>query len=218
MISKFNQIEELFREVDEIIEKKVSIYIIGGAALLFRGLKGSTKDIDIIVKNNEERLHLEEALRDIGFKGDKLTNEYKNLEITYILKREDFRIDLFMKKVCATLSLSEGMEKRTETIFSGKNLKAFVCSNEDILLFKAIARREADIEDCIALARKSPDWQIISQEIKNQIKNGKDIWITYLAEGLEKIVEKGIDVPIMKEVMDSYEKYMSKVDRPPKNI
>lgn len=107
MISKFSQIEELFLEVDKIIEKEISLYVIGGAALLFKGLKGSTKDIDVIVKSNEERLHLEEALRDIGFKGDKLTTEYKNLEITYILRREDFRIDLFMKKVCSTLSLSE---------------------------------------------------------------------------------------------------------------
>jgi len=212
MILKFNQIEELFREVDEIIEQKINLYIIGGAALLFKGLKGSTKDIDVIVKNNEERLHLEEALRDIGFKGDRLTNEYKNLEITYILKREDFRIDLFMKKVCSTLSLSEGIEKRAEIIFSGKNLRVFVCSNEDILLFKAIARRDADIDDCIALARQSLDWQIISKEIKTQIKNGKEIWITYLAEGLEKIEEKGIDIPIMKEVRDSYKKYMDKID------
>ena len=211
MISKFESIENLFREIDIKLGNKISIYIIGGAALLFKGLKGSTKDIDIIVKSSEEKEHFENALKNIGFSGNKLTNEYKNLEIRYILKRDDFRIDLFMKKVCATLSLSEGIVKRAKSIFSGKNLNVFVCSNEDILLFKAVARREADIEDCIALAKQSLDWNIIIKEINNQIKKGKGIWITYLAEGLEKVEEKGIEVPIMKEVMKSYEDYMEKL-------
>jgi hypothetical protein len=211
MISKFKQIEDLFREIDTKIKEKVNIYVIGGAALLFRGFKGSTKDIDIIVKSSEEKMHFENALKNIGFSGNKLTDEYKNLEITYILKRDDFRIDLFMKQVCSTLSISRGIEDRAENIFSGKNLNVFVCSNEDILLFKVIARREADIEDCIALARQSLDWSIILKEINHQIKKGKEIWITYLAEGLEKIEEKDIEVPIMKEIMDSYEDYMNKL-------
>lgn len=211
MISKFKQIEDLFREIDAKIKEKVNLYVIGGAALLFRGFKGSTKDIDIIVKSREEKTHFEDALKDIGFSGNKLTDEYKNLEITYILKRDDFRIDLFMKQVCSTLSISKGIEDRAENIFSGKNLRIFVCSNEDILLFKAIARREADIEDCIALARQSLDWNIILKEINHQIKKGKEIWITYLAESLEKIEEKGIEVPIIKEIMNSYENYMDKL-------
>jgi len=116
-----------------------------------------------------------------------------------------------LNKVCSTLSLSEGIVKRAKSIFSGKNLNAFICSNEDIFLFKAIARREADIEDCIALAKQSLDWNIIIKEINHQIKQGREIWITYLAEGLEKIEEKDIEVPIMKEIMDSYEDYMTKL-------
>ena len=118
---------------------------------------------------------------------------------------------MFLNKVCSTLSLSEGIVKRAKSIFSGKNLNAFICSNEDIFLFKAIARREADIEDCIALAKQSLDWNIIIKEINHQIKQGREIWITYLAEGLEKIEEKDIEVPIMKEIMDSYEDYMTKL-------
>lgn len=211
MISNYKQIEDLFKEIDEKLKTKVKLYLIGGATLLYRGLKGSTKDIDIIVKSSEEKASLEEALRSIGFKGDKVTNEYRNLEITNILKREDFRIDLFMRSVCSTLSISESMEKRAENIFSGKNLGVFACSNEDILLFKAIARREADIEDCITLARQSLDWNIIIKEINHQVKQGKEIWITYLAEGLEKIEESGIEIPIMKEVIDLYKDYMSKL-------
>ena len=87
----------------------------------------------------------------------------------------------------------------------------FACSNEDILLFKAIARRDADIDDCIALSKQSLDWNIILNEISYQIKKGKEIWITYLAEGLEKIEASGIEIPIMKQVLASYEDYMNKL-------
>jgi hypothetical protein len=54
-MSKFNQIENFFKEIDEKAIEKLNIYIIGGAVLLFRGLKGSTKDIDIITKTPKER-------------------------------------------------------------------------------------------------------------------------------------------------------------------
>lgn len=212
MISKFNQIESLFKEVDKSLEEEVTLYVIGGATLLFRGLKAFTKDIDVIVKTSQKRLHLEKALRKIGFNGDKLTSEYKNLEITYILTRGEFRIDLFMRKVCSLLSLSENMEERAEIIFSGVKLKVYVCSNEDILLFKAIARRDADISDCVALAKENLDWDILSKEIQNQIKKGKDIWITYLAEGFEKIADAGVDIPIIKEIMKAYEDYFNSID------
>ena len=54
MISKFKRIEELFYEIDENLTDKVNVYIIGGAALLFEGLKPATKDIDLILKDKDE--------------------------------------------------------------------------------------------------------------------------------------------------------------------
>ena len=47
MISDFKQIEELFKKVDQQLKNNIDIYIIGGAVLLYQGLKSATKDIDI---------------------------------------------------------------------------------------------------------------------------------------------------------------------------
>ena len=39
MITEFNQIEDMFREIDKVMFKKADAFIIGGAALLHQGLK-----------------------------------------------------------------------------------------------------------------------------------------------------------------------------------
>jgi hypothetical protein len=49
MISDFKQIETLFEVVDHHLNTKVNVYVIGGVALLYQGLKPATKDIDLII-------------------------------------------------------------------------------------------------------------------------------------------------------------------------
>lgn len=44
------------------IKKQISLYLIGGVAMSFRELKETTKDIDIVFKNNEDYLIFKEAL------------------------------------------------------------------------------------------------------------------------------------------------------------
>ena len=67
MINKFSEIEELFKEIDKFVDMNLSIYIIGGAALLKRGLKIATKDIDIIVATKQEFLKLQLILKLMKF-------------------------------------------------------------------------------------------------------------------------------------------------------
>lgn len=49
MISDGKQLEQLFQEMNQSLTGNVSLYIIGGAALLYQGLKTATKDIDVIM-------------------------------------------------------------------------------------------------------------------------------------------------------------------------
>ena len=109
MISKSKQIEDLFEEIDEELIAKVNVYIIGGAALLLEGLKPSTKDIDLIINIKEEFTSFKNTLISLNFKSETPTIEYEKLELSEILVREDFRIDVFLKKVCKKFVLSDGM-------------------------------------------------------------------------------------------------------------
>ncbi len=108
------------------------------------------------------------------------------------------------------------MKKRALKVKEMKHLSVFLCSFEDVFLFKTFTERPGDITDCIALAQKEKplDWQAILTEILHQIKvSGNKVWITWIGERLDILKEKGLDIVIMDEIdkleeefYDDYEK------------
>lgn len=201
MISEFKQIENLFKKIDEKLTTNVNVYIIGGAALLLIGLKPATKDIDLILENEHEFITFYKALISLNFKGEEPTADYKKMEISKIMVREDYRIDAFLKKVCKKFDLSKNMIRRSEEIFTMKNIFAYKCSNEDIFLFKSMTDRPGDLEDCIELVKRGLDWDIIKNELIDQIKNNnQDVWITWVGERLDELIKKGLTIPVIKDI------------------
>jgi hypothetical protein len=75
-----------------------------------------------------------------------------------------------------------------------------------------MTEREGDLTDCISIATtQDPDWNIILEELKHQIKQTKqDVWITWVGERLDILVERGLNIPIMKEVDNLREEYYEK--------
>lgn len=201
MISDFNEIEKLFKQIDKVITEQANIVIIGGAVLLYQGLKTTTKDIDIVVQTKKEFTSIKKALKQLGFIAKLPSKEYQNMNLTQIFQKQDFRIDIFEKRVCGGFSLSKEMINRGHEILKLENMTLFNSSNEDIFLFKTMTQRQGDIEDCITLAQKGLNWNIVLKEITKQIKNAqKPVWITWIGERLDILVEKKIFIPIMKEI------------------
>lgn len=215
MISDFKDVEKLFAELDRSLHKKSSIYVIGGAALLKRGLKDATKDIDLVVAARDEFLEIQNALINMGFITKIPGKEYSHMNLSQIFQRKDSRIDLFEKEVCGRFSLSENMMKRAEKIIELSRLTVFLCSSEDIFLFKTMTEREGDITDCMSIAAtQNPDWNVILKELQSQIKQSKqDIWITWVGERLDLLAERGVDIPIMNEVDRLREEYFEKYEK-----
>ncbi|MBI2572461.1 nucleotidyltransferase [Candidatus Woesearchaeota archaeon] len=202
MIETFTEIEKLFVELNNAINTKVNVYVIGGAALLKRGMKAATKDIDLIVANKEAFFEIQNSLKKINFVVRIPSKEYANMNLNQIFQRDDFRIDLFETEVCGKFSLSQSMIQRAEKVIELSHITVFLCSNEDIFLFKTMTQREGDLTDCISISStQNPNWDIILEELQNQIKQRKrDIWITWIGERLDILVERGVDIPIMDEV------------------
>ncbi len=214
MISKFKEIEELFKEINSSLIDKVRIFVIGGVVLLYQGLKPATKDIDLVVETKEEFISLKNALESIDFKEKIPSIKYKNMNLNQIFVRDDFRIDLFQKEVCGRFSISKGMMKRAINVINLKKIKLNFCSNEDIFLFKTMTEREGDLEDCISLAQKGIKWDKFLNELKSQIKKSKqDVWITWVGERLDLLEGKGLNIPIMKEINELREKYFEKYEK-----
>ena len=214
MISDFKQIEELFEETDQQLTSNINIYIIGGAVLLYQGLKPATKDIDAILPNKESYSTLLKALTSLGFKRKEPTETYKKMEINVILEKGDFRFDLFLQKVFKKISLTNEMKNRAINILKIKHLNVFLCSNEDIFIFKSMTERKGDLEDCITLAKRGINWDIILKEIQSQIKHsGEDVWITWIGERVDILEDEGINIPIMKEINELRDNYFEQIEK-----
>ncbi len=85
MISDFKQIKQVFEETDQQLTSYIKIYIIGGAVLLYHGLKPATKDIDIILPDKESYNNFVKTLCSIGFSEKEPTETYNKMEINIIL-------------------------------------------------------------------------------------------------------------------------------------
>ena len=198
MISNFSQIQALFEEIDEVMEKKAKAYVIGGTVLLQQGLKPATKDIDLVAANRTDFLEIEKALTRIGFSQHTPGKEYKRMNLSKLFQRENFRIDLFEKQVCGGFSLSNGMIRRARKL---KHLTVSLCSNEDVFLFKTMTEREGDLKDCESLIGSGINWKIILNELIDQInQSSKDVWVTWVGERLDLLEDRGLEIPIMREV------------------
>jgi len=214
MISEFKQIKELFNEIDENLTNKVNVYIIGGAALLFEGLKPATKDIDLILREKDEFNFFIKSLTKMNFKEENPSAPYKKMELNKIMVRNDYRIDAFLKKVCKKFALSDDMVKRSDKILDLKNISVNKCSNEDIFLFKSMTERPGDLDDCIELIKKGLKWNEIKDEMINQIKtNGEDVWITWIGERLDELIVRGLTIPIMKDINKIRDKYFYNLEK-----
>ncbi len=110
----------LQQEFDKLNAKTqpATLYLIGGGAMAFYGLKEATKDIDIILTNAEQLNSLLTALSKSGY--DKpaqalITKSYCKMQTNAIMENTDgFRWDLFVNKVCNALMLSEAIKQRAK--------------------------------------------------------------------------------------------------------
>lgn len=216
MIESVDEIQNLFKEIDNFLQgtpetEKLEICVIGGTVLLEQGLKPATKDIDLVVLNVHDFKLFEDTLNTLGFKSTRPTPEYVHLNISQVLEREDFRIDLFQKTVCGKFSVTNSMAKRAREYLILDRLAVYLCSNEDVFLFKTMTERSGDIEDCISLAKRGVEWEIILDELKNQIRlSGQNIWITWVGERLGILADEGLYIPILGEVERLSEEYYEK--------
>lgn len=61
-------LKQEFDKLDRIAKHCIALYLIGGGAMAFYGLKVATKDIDIILTNQEDLNSLQAALGSMGYK------------------------------------------------------------------------------------------------------------------------------------------------------
>jgi hypothetical protein len=204
-------LQQEFDKLNSTAKCSLTLYLIGGGAMAFYGLKVSTKDIDIILTNQEDLNSLQLALGAIGYKEPNpivITRAYSEMQTSAILENQDgFRWDLFLTKVCGKLTLSAEMQNRATSLYQGSKLEIFIASKEDLFLFKGITTRDVDLDDTRILAQSGLNWETITQECKSQSKESGVCWEDALYQNLQDLKAKyGIEAPIEKTLRKTAER------------
>ncbi|AWB26517.1 hypothetical protein [Halococcoides cellulosivorans] len=205
-------IEMELHRIAEHLKMEVDAYLIGGGAMSFRDLKDTTKDIDLVVANEEAFCRLMGTLRDLGYEVvSDLGEEYENLGARHCVRNEEgCQLDLFHCQIANKLVFSDGMKERSEEFLSRQSLSIGLVSLDDIFLFKSVAERPDDIGDMATLVQSGLDFDTIEREIATQVDLiGGERFVTVISESLEKLDEQaGIQTPLDDTIHDYYERYM----------
>jgi len=187
-------------ELGATLESETEVYLLGGGNLILRGLKDSTKDIDVIVGEKRTLQSLVDALQQLGYQERRdLEEVYEQLDPGIVLEKEGFpRWDVFVETVANNLQLTEEMRSRVDDTQQFNDLVLHLLSLTDIFLFKAITDREGDLEDAALLVRQGDiDWNEVFEEIQTQEELTDRYFSFSVLDTLDLLVDRyDIEVPI----------------------
>jgi len=200
------QQNELFKVLGEKLKKRIECYVIGGSAMMYHGMKPSTKDIDLVFDHEKDREEVEKILKNIGYKERETRVIYFGKKNTpLLLQRDEARFDLFLNKIISTV-LSEGMKERVELIYEYDDLIVKVISPEDIIITKCATERAGDRKDAAEIIKKvTIKWDQVIEESIYQASVTPYIFPVFLFDFLEELKED-LKAEIPKKVLDEIRK------------
>ena len=210
--------EDLFIAIGNMLRRKIIVYAIGGTAMMLRGIKDSTLDIDLVFNKREDRKEFIDSLKKLGAKESDVTLVYGLKTNTPIMiELNDARFDLFLNKIISSV-FSEKMKQRAKEIHEfGKNLIIKNADVHDIIMMKSATSIIKDLEDIITIVNKNLiNWDILVNEAEEQINLGNETAVISLGEKLEELSnQKTIKIP--KSVLYSLWKLVKKQNKKEKN-
>ena len=186
-------IEKELSIIDKHLKSTIAVYILGGGAMSFNDLKAATKDIDIVVRTENESRQLLNALYKSGYKNiEHIDPIYQRMKTRAIIENTDgFRWDIFVNTVCCGLTLSKTMMSRSNLFKRLPNMIIYLVSPEDIFIFKAVTSRPRDREDMFTLFTHGLNIDAVRQEIRVQAQmDQQNAWLSFFFIGLDELVEE----------------------------
>ncbi len=209
-----DQQQKLLLNVSRRLTKKITVYAIGGTAMMFLGFKDATLDIDLVFENEKDRAIFKEAVKSLGYLEMDAIKVYGTKRNTpEMFKLNDERFDLFVVEVIDFI-FSENMRKRAEQIHQfEKNLILKIANPHDLILMKCATDRIKDKDDARKIINSTKiEWDIIIEEAKNQTTLGKERAVFDLTGFLEDLRKIGVNIPseIMGRLFELIEKQVKK--------
>ncbi|WP_137287734.1 DUF6036 family nucleotidyltransferase [Halorussus salinisoli] len=204
------------KRVGKQLDNPLTVFLIGGGSMAFRGLKETTKDIDLIVSSGDDLSQLQAVLLELGYDIVREPDEeYEELGAQRILENDDgCRIDVFNQQVIGKLILSPGIRERSERYLDPGNLVVELVSPEDIFLFKAVAGRVDDIEDMFSLMQTGLEFDVVEAELETQVELlDQELFVTYVNEALTDLTEQhNVRTPLHDPVAEITERVYEELE------
>lgn len=163
-----NQFEETLTRLDKLcIDSGISYAVIGGLAVITYGSHRTTKDIDITVLCN-----LEEMERIHKIFSDEFTPIFEN---SFEFFKKNFVLPSNDKTNGMRVDIASGLTEFDKKVIERRKRKKlgsaefYVCSIEDLIIYKLFAARFqdlADVEELISRNNKSIDKDYLIREVK----------------------------------------------------
>lgn len=196
-----------FDSIGEELNRDMDVYLIGGGNLILRGLKDSTKDIDVVLEGKENLDGFVKALQRAGYeRNTELKSTYERLGARTVLEKAHHpRWDIFVEKVAGSLKLTEEMKDRIVKKETFGALTVQLVSLTDIFLFKSVTDREGDLEDAALIMEQGEvNWDNLIEEIKKQESVGERYFSFSVLSTLDILQERYDLVSPIKNNLTSY--------------
>jgi len=201
--------QSLLLAIAQKLTKPITVYAIGGTAMMFHGLKDTTLDVDLVFENTESRDVFKTALLALGYKKMDSVLVYgkkKNHPEMFTLGKE--RFDLFVGDVIDFVFSKQMQERAAATHQFEKTLMLKIADPHDIILMKCATDRLKDKDDARKIIESRPiTWNILIEEAKNQVILGRETAVFDLGDFLEHLKNQ-MQVTIPTDVLDTLFKFV----------
>jgi len=198
--------EDLFKAIGDQLNERTECLLIGGSAMMYYGVKETTKDIDLVFLEEEQRKSVINILLNLGYKTREIKTLYKRKEnIPILMEFKDSRLDIFLKKVISFNITSQVIE-RIKKVYEYNKFIIKIVSQEDIILMKCATERAGDRIDAKELINNyNIDWNVIINESLNQTKFKELLYPLSLYDFLKELKED-LKADIPNEILNKIEK------------
>jgi hypothetical protein len=182
-LTKFEQTLKLIYDICE--EKSIPYVIIGGIAGIIHNLSRTTQDIDItlLAKYSEIENIGNVLLKDFKpIKNNPIEFFKKYFVFPSVCKKTNIHVDF-----AAGLSGFDKIviDRRLKTNFG--NVKVYVCSVEDLIIYKLVANRtqdKADVEQLLNIHKKKLDIKYLTKIAKGFVEVEREDILEYIKSNL----------------------------------
>lgn len=170
-------VEEFLEEFDGWLSESVEVYLLGGSAMTVRGLQDQTEDIDLALGVAAHFEYVRQSVRNRGFEVVREpTKSFEGVGKTLELRHpeREFHLDLFERQIVGKVWLSERMQERAAEFWTGERVTAYVLSDEDMFLLKAVSggdvgnRGRSELEALRKYAQRGIEYDVVLEEIRKQ--------------------------------------------------